>query len=682
MAVPLTAGAFGLSVLAPGGTGAAPLPPANEERREEPRRQFALSEGDRRAYAEAFEAAREREWDEMDRALAGVADKRLLPVLQWLKIRREGVEDRDEIRAFLDRHPEFPSLDAVRVELEKLVALEAGASEALAYFRRHVPLTSEGIVRYALLLDQEHDRLPAIRVARQAWRDYNLDETLEGHILGAFGGALEREDHRQRLDRLLWNGNRTAAQRMKPHVDADFWRLADARLKMRFGQNGADKAFDQVPRTLKQDPGLLYERARYLRRADRNAEAQAMLAQTGPMSGIDRRWWIERRIQIRNLIQDGDFATAYRIARDHGIDGGINFARLEFEAGWLALSFLDRPDTALGHFRTLYEGVGSPISRARGAYWTAMAHHALGNERETREYLELAALHPNTYYGQLASLRLGRRDLVLPTPEHVSEAEIRAFAERPLVIQAGLLTEIGQTSLARTLLSHAVETAESPIDYTAAARFADRTGLTDLQVLLGKVGLAAGADVMQTAYPVHEQLRANGFVEPALAHAIARQESTFNVEAISPVGARGLMQLMPATAREKAGDIELAYTPARLTRDAAYNVALGSSYLRELIDRFDGYLPMAIAAYNAGPSRVNQWIEENGDPRTGAVDPIDWVELIPYYETRNYVQRVLEGLQVYRVRLADGRSARNRLDEDLGMAGTAVCVVQSARSAC
>ncbi|ANK79502.1 MAG: hypothetical protein TEF_00880 [Rhizobiales bacterium NRL2] len=661
---------------------AAPLPPANEERRVQSRESAMLSAADRQAYRRAFDAARDREWDALDRILGGIRDDRLFPVLQWLRIRREGVEDRDAIRAFLDAHPEFPSLDAVRVELERLVAREAGVSEALTHFERHPPVTGEGVVRHALLLDGQGARLPAIRVAKHAWHDHDLDKSLEADLLAAFGDAFTTEDHWKRLDRLVWNGQSSAAGRMEPLVPSDYWLLADARLSLRFARSRAEAAHDRVPPSLKDNPGLVYERVRYLRRHDRNAEAQDILSKAGPMPGIDSRWWVERRIQIRNLIQDGDFESAYRIARDHGIDEGINFARLEFEAGWLALRFVGRPEAALAHFRTLYDGVGTPISRARGAYWTAMAHHELGNAREAQELLELAAIHPNTYYGQLAALRLGRADLALPPPEPVAEARVRAFAERPLAVMARLLMEVDQNALARTLLSHAVETAETPKDYAAAARFADDTGMTDMQVLLGKIGLAAGADVMQTAYPVHAALRDNPFVDPALAHAIARQESTFNVEAVSPVGARGLMQLMPDTAREKAGDIALAYTPARLTRDAAYNVALGSSYLRELIDRFDGYLPMAIAAYNAGPSRVNQWIEENGDPRSGAVHPVDWVEMIPFYETRNYVQRVLEGLQVYRVRLARGRSAPNRLDEDLGLRPAAVCLAASARGAC
>lgn len=674
---------YAAGVAVPARAGAAPLPPVNEQRRAATQADGLLSAADRAAYRHAFEAARDSDWKELDHRLAKIGDTRLFPVLEWLRIRGDGAKNRDEIRTFLHRHPDFPGLLPVRVALEQLIADKAGTSEALDYFAHNPPLTSEGIVRYALLLDAEGDRIPAVRTARRAWRDYNLGGKLEDRILDAFGPALTADDHWQRMDRLLWGGQSSAARRLKGKVDAAHWRLAEARMKLHYRRRGAEAAYRKVPDALKADPGLRYEWVRYLRRSGRDEAAQQYLAGTGVVKNGDPRWWLERRIQIRNLIKNRDFDTAYRIARDHEMDGGLDFARLEFEAGWLALTFLDRPEAALEHFRTLYEGVGSPISRARGAYWTAMAHLALGNDRDAREYLELAALQANTYYGQLAGLRLGRKTLELPAPEPADPARIDAFAARPQVVMARLLAEVGEHTLARTMLSHVMDGVTAPADLVAAARFADRTGLADLQVLLGKAALAAGADVMQTAYPVHEELAGNGFVEPALAHAIARQESTFNVEAVSRAGARGLMQLMPATARKQAGEVQLAYTPARLTRDAAYNATLGSAYLAGLIERFDGYLPMAIAAYNAGPDRVNQWIEDYGDPRTGAVDPVDWIEMLPYSETRNYVQRVLEGLQVYRVRLSTGRAAANRLGQDLGLPGkVAVCGTASAGGAC
>lgn len=631
-----------------------------------------LSPADVLAYRAAFAAGQRHMWETVPLLLAPVQDRRLVPVLDWLRIRNGRQDDPDAIRQFIAAQPDLPGHTRLAIRLEEAVLAKEDMAAIDAHFAERPALTHPGKLHLALT-QKTSDPTAATKIARDLWRDANFDLADERRLLSGFRSLLTAEDHAVRLDRLLWSKHRAAVTRMLPLVPEDLRRLARARLALMYRRPNVDGAIAAVPAYLQRDAGLLYDRTRWRRRAGRHDGAQEILL-SGPDHGArPDLWWIERRIQIRQLLADDAYEKAWRIARDHGMARGAAFAQGEFEAGWIALRYLERPRIALQHFETLFENVAYPVSRARGAYWIARAHQALQDPARAGDWFRRAATHTGTYYGQLGLQAIGGARLDLPKEPPISEAERAAFDRLPLVQITRLLVEVGQDHLARQFLTHMGQSAASTVRRQLIGDMAQRLERADLQVLAGKLAALDQVVLPSITWPLSEELSGDLEVGPALAHAIARQESAFNTRAVSHAGARGLMQLMPGTARLVARETEAAYQPRRLTDDPAYNARLGSTYLAWQIRDFDGYLPMAIAAYNAGPHRVKRWIEAHGDPRNGAVDPVDWVERIPFSETRNYVQRVLESLQVYRVRMESGHDLE--LARDLGVRADGLRIV-------
>lgn len=631
-----------------------------------------LSPADVLAYRTAFAAGQRHMWETVPLLLAPVQDRRLVPVLDWLRIRNGRQDDPDAIRQFIAAQPDLPGHTRLAIRLEEAVLATEDTAAIDAHFAARPALTRQGKLHLALT-QKTSDPTAATKIARDLWRDANFDLADERRLLSGFRSVLTAEDHAVRLDRLLWSKHRAAATRMLPLVPEDLRRLARARLALMYRRPNVDSAIAAVPAYLQSDAGLLYDRTRWRRRAGRHDGAQDILL-SGPDHGArPDLWWIERRIQIRELLADDAYEKAWRIARDHGMEHGAAFAQGEFEAGWIALRYLDRPRVALQHFETLFDNVAYPVSRARGAYWIARAHQALLDPARAADWFRRAATHAGTYYGQLGLLAIGGARLDLPNEPPISDAERAEFEQLPLVQITRLLVEVGQDHLARQFLTHMGQSAASTGRRQLIGDMAQRLERVDLQVLAGKLAALDQVVLPSITWPLNAELSGDLEVGPALAHAIARQESAFNPRAVSHAGARGLMQLMPGTARLVARETEAAYQPRRLTDDPAYNARLGSTYLAWQIRDFDGYLPMAIAAYNAGPHRVKRWIEAHGDPRNGSVDPVDWVERIPFSETRNYVQRVLESLQVYRVRMESGHDLR--LARDLGIRADGLRIV-------
>ncbi|MEE8247968.1 MAG: lytic transglycosylase domain-containing protein, partial [Alphaproteobacteria bacterium] len=380
--------------------------------------------------------------------------------------------------------------------------------------------------------------------------------------------------------------------------------------------------------------------------------------------------WVERAIQVRRALDEGAVTEAYRLAQEHKQSEGADFAEAEWLAGWIALRFLDEDRVAYGHFARLYDAVRFPISRARGAYWAGRSAESMGESKLARQWYALGAAHPTAFYGQLAALKLGDGPALAldPDPSPGPEA-VEAFNARELVRAVRLLAELGEKERLRPFIMRLNELAETPAEHALVALLAKSAGRADLAVASTKRSVRAGVVLAGAGYPVIG-LPAGGAPEPALLLAVARQESEFNPKAVSNRDARGLMQLLPATAKVVSRQLKLRYDKKKLTEDPWYNARLGSAFLAELIERHDGSYVLALAAYNAGPSRVKRWLKAYGDPRTGEVDALDWIELVPFAETRNYLHRVLEGLQVYRHRIGGARMALT-LEEDLARNGGA-----------
>lgn len=612
-----------------------------------------LSDSDRQLYHDAFAAAKSGNWQGARRLAGRAQDPLPATALEWAYLTRDGTEASfTEITQFLLTHHDWPGQKALAQHAEEAIA---GVPDGtlLEWFTQHPPVTPAGQLRYADLLAAAGRAETALDITRSAWINGTFTAFEEKTLLQRYHGVLREADHQKRLDRLLWDGQTEAARRMLRLLTREYQALGEARLALQDLSPGVERLVAQVPAALQRDPGLLYDRLRWRVRKELYDSAIELLKDAPHDLVRPVAWASERQILVRRLLNDGKTALAYDLAEHHGLNGGTSFAELEFLAGWIALRAGYRPDAAYNHFVRLYDAVKTPVSVSRGAYWAGRAAEAMGYQQLAAAWYETATEHMTTYYGQLAAARLGNAvempDLKepVPTPE-----EAAAFDRRDLVRVARALGEIGADDYERPFLRRLADMARTPAEFVLTARLAASLDRPDLAVSAAKKAGYAGITLLNEGWPI-AKLPPGGPVEAPLVLAMTRQESAFDHEAVSQAGARGLMQLMPATALRIAKLLHLPFSAPRLTKDTHYNVTLGRAYLGSLIDDFSGSYVLAVAAYNAGPSRVHEWMGMFGDPRDKRIDAIDWVESIPFTETRNYVQRVLENLQVYRLRLGD-----------------------------
>ena len=606
-------------------------------------------------------AAAEREdWAGVKLYAKRIHDPLLTEYAIWLRIQHDKKKASfGEIVGFIDRHPTWPRQSELRRLAESAIDSEVPQHSLLDWFARHPPVSGKGAMAHLRAIAESGDTSPIPEYARSYWRHRNFDAADERQFLRMYGTHLDRDTHLARLDRLIWQRGHTAATRMLKFVPGDYASLARARIALLRRSAGVDGAISRVPAHLKDAPELWFERLQWRRRKDKNGGAGNILTQVPSPRPRPELWAKEGRILARRALDEGNYSKAAKLVSGHGLTRGGEFAESEFLAGWLRLSFLAEPNAAEQHFDTLYNGVSYPISCARGAYWKARAAAARGNAQLAQKWWQRAAQHPTTYYGQLAIRALGKEpdrfDFAVP-----SDPEIRRrFLDRELVKLVQHLHGLGGDKQLRTFLLHLSGLAENAEERLLVAQLAHESNrpreavraikrLNQLDNIVGVAGypLAPVPDFSHPAAP-----------ENALVLAVIRQESGFDRTAISRAGARGMMQLLPGTAKQVSKSLSIPYSRAKLTTDPSYNIRLGQAYLAQMLDRFAGSPPLALAAYNAGPHRMDRWLKRYGDPRTASVDMIDWIESIPFHETRNYVQRVSEAATVYRHLLSGAQIA-------------------------
>ncbi|SFA86119.1 soluble lytic murein transglycosylase [Poseidonocella pacifica] len=572
-------------------------------------------------------------------------------IIEWQRL-RAGRGTWQEVVDFLDRNGDWPGIDLLRRRSEEAMA-KAPDAQILQFFSEGLPQTAEGAMAHArALLAGGHERAAHDTIIL-AWRSLSMGEDTQTAILALYGDILA-DHHTARLDTMLWRGEAANAERMLPLVDAGWRSLAKARIALRARQDGVDTLIEAVPQALSQHAGLAYERFLWRARAGRTDSAvELLLAQSSSATALGNpgAWGNWRRILTREKMRAGDFGLAYRIASQHFLLEGTDYADLEWLAGYLSLK-LENPARALDHFKAFAVGVESPISLGRAGYWIGRAYDALGDtEAADRAYSE-AALHQTSFYGLLAAEKAGLE----PDPVLRGDTEMPSWRGAGFVstsvFQAGVLSlAAGEHYLAERFFVHLAERL-SPEELGSLGNMAIELGSPHIAVMLGKQGARQGA-VLPGPYFARHPLESMDLGVPSdLLLSIARRESEFDPLVVSPVGARGLMQIMPGTAQDMAREVGVQYNEEALLADWRYNARLGAAYLRKLHGRFDGNPIMIAAAYNAGPSRPTRWMQEYGDPRGGTPEVmVDWIETIPFRETRNYVMRVTEAMMVYRMRL-------------------------------
>lgn len=628
-----------------------------------------MSASDRAAYQDALQAARSRAYTRAHSHVRSVADRGLVPIIDWYELKTMA-KDADLVTkatAFYARHGRFPQWNRIVSRVEDAMDTVAVADRA-GWFGTHAPITSIGRIRFGELLLATGKIGEGVDMVRQGWREGTFTDKEERQILESIGHHLRDSDHLARLDNLLWDGHMISARRQINRVTPEFQVLAEARIALRTSAPYVDSKIAKVPARLQTETGLIYERVRWRRRKGMRDEAADLLLNSGYDQGTELRpdkMWIERRILIRHYLKEKDYDKAYRLSAGHGFTEGAPFADCEWMAGWIKLRFLNDPLAAAKHFHTMYSGVGRPISRARGAYWLAEALSTMARRPLAQRWYLAAARYDMTFYGRLAREKLDTappvREDVLATPDILTDE----FLNRPVIKVFMRLHEMGERKLLRILFIDMIRNAESSEELVLMAALGTYLDRLDLGLRAAKLASYEDVHLIAAAYPVIELPgfgaleTMTGFVpEDALVLSVQRQESEFRTDAVSHAGASGLMQLMPATAKQVARQLNLKYSKSELLDNPTYNAMLGSAYLGDLITEFNGSYVMAVAGYNAGPHRVNRWVKEYGDPRLGEIAWVDWIELIPFSETRNYVQRVLEAVPIYREQLGEKDQGR------------------------
>lgn len=573
-------------------------------------------------------------------------------LIMWLRL-RDGRGSLAEAQNFMATHADWPGQDRIKARAESKVS-GSDAETVVTYFDGDLPQTSAGVmalIKAHLARDEIGD---AQAVAVLSWRTRTLTAAAETELLEMFPELLP--DHNvARLDDLIWRGKREAAARMYPRTPEGYEALAKARFAFQVRSGSAEAALNAVPKERLDDPGLAFEQFNAHARSGRNAKAISLLEQwsTGPDDlGRPEKWANWRRIFARMKLREGFADQAYRLSSQHYLVEGSNFADLEWLSGFIALRYLDDPELALLHFDRFREAVETPISLGRAGYWRGRAYRVLGNDEAAKDAFEFGAKYQTSFYGQLAAEELG-----LPLDPLMSGVEaFPPLAETSLnqrsLFQAGkLLIENDERDLAEWLLTELTAGISRSQAGTLGAWLLDK-GETHIALKVAKKAARNGYMLAAPYYPLHEVKNGPWPVPPELTLAIARRESEFDPVVRSPAGALGLMQLMPGTARDVSKELGIGYSKAQLTADPTYNARLGTAYLDGLIEIF-GYSPVLVSiGYNAGPGRSVRWVNDRGDPRDAGINVIDWIELIPFRETRNYVMRVTESLPVYRARLS------------------------------
>jgi len=607
-----------------------------------------------------------------DVAERAIADPVARKLAEWIVLRSNNTNPTFRRYAnFVKNNPDWPHSAFFRRRAENALwndKIDGGTVRD--FFAHRPPTMAKGRYMLAHELLAQGDRAGATALVRHAWRYQDASSDVERMVLEQFGGLLTREDHRVRMDKRFYEDESEAGLRAAQRLGGNELAIAKAWSAVLKKAGNAKALLDAVPASAHGDAGYIFARAVWMRKHDKPEEA-ARLILSAPRDAaalVDvNQWWQERRILVRQLLDKHDAQTAYRVARDAATPTQGNYrVDKHFTAGWIALRFLHDPATAAQHFALIDDGTHNPHALSRAGYWQGRAAEAMGQRAQAQAFYAKAAEHSATYYGQLARGRLGLKDLGLIGPPQFTAQERSALSNLEVVRAAEILYALDEREMLASIFA---ELGESGTDIAGMAMLAETAGKHHdgrAMLLLGKGALGRGLPLDYYAYPtaaLPDYKPITTPIEPALAYSIARQESHFNQKVVSPAHAYGFMQVTPAAAQDTAKRFKAPYDRARLLSDPVYNMQMGAAELSMLLQTYNGSYLLTFAGYNAGRGRVRQWIAAYGDPRDPKIDPVDWAERIPIAETRNYVQRIMENMQVYRARF--GGSSKLMIEADI-----------------
>ena len=609
----------------------------------------------------AISEMKQAKWPAALKTAKKARDKSVYNFIQWRHLLTKGNKaSYYDYKTFIDKNEDYPRLGRVKYLAEhKLSTDTISPKKIIDWFGVDEPFSGFGkmILGESIILNGNTQK--GISYIKEGWITAELSKSELRFYRKKFKKYLNADDYIKRADYLAWNNKYWDLKRLLRYLPKDYELLYTARQLLMSKSYGVDNAISKVPAKFKNDAGLNYDRLKWRRkrgRVDSSVEILVKIKNTKDYLVRPDKWWVEREIISRSLIYKKKYALAYKIASNHALTDGPEYAAAEWMSGWIALSFLDDPLLAKDHFENFYNNVGYPISTSRGAYWLAKTYQKLGKNELANEWFGKASNFLTTYYGQLAFMELNpNQPFELSRDIEVSKEYRDYFFKKELVKTVYLLDELNEDKYTKHILRHLANDDINNGSEVLAAELATSIDRFDFAIQIAKIASYEKRFHNKYNYPIistPNYINGRKIPDTAFILSIIRQESEFDLSANSHAGAKGLMQLMPYTAKVVAKQAKLPYTKSRLTRDAEYNINLGAHYIAGLILEYDGAYPFAIAAYNAGPKRVRYWKKINKNPQKNQIDYVNWIELIKFKETRNYVQRVLENYNVYRYILA------------------------------
>tara|TARA_B100001123_G_scaffold189904_1_gene216739 strand:- start:48 stop:2267 length:2220 start_codon:yes stop_codon:yes gene_type:complete len=619
-----------------------------------------LSSGDLKIAKEAFSAVKKKKWQTAIKLSKKAKNKMVFKMVNWFYL-IEPVNSATfyDYLTFVNNNPNYPRINRLRYLAEHKIYLKTVSPNIIKkWFNGKEPLSEYGKIKLGEIYILEGNIEKGSKLIKEGWIKAKLSKNDLKYLRKKYKKIITVSDNIKRADWHAWEGKHWDVQRMLKYLPKDETALYRARQLLMSRSYGVDDAISKVPLKYKNDIGLKYDRLKWRRRRGRlDPSLEILFSVPNDPKKLVRPdvWWLERKILTRSLIYKKKYAKAYKVSSNHSLSEGPEYAEAEWLSGWIALTFLDDPNMALQHFQNFYSNVGYPISLSRGAYWIGKTYKKMNNNKKSKEWFTEASKFLNTYYGQLAFVEIKPGESFSLTDQaKIDEKFKKEFNKNPLIKNILLLKELDKAKYSKHFLKHLALLNIEKGSEILAGNLAIKIGRYDFAIQIAKQASYEKRFHNEINYPVIQTPKiVNNKTMPKneLVLSVIRQESEFDEEAISYVGARGLMQLMTYTAKLVAKQAKIPYSKNKL-KNPDYNIKLGSYYLSGLLEQYEGSFPFALAAYNAGPKRVRYWKKINGDPQKGKISYVDWIELIKFKETRNYVQRVLENINVYRFMLS------------------------------
>lgn len=614
----------------------------------------SLNLNEEKIFKLSLKSGDQKKWARSIKGIEKINDKvaRKIIIWRWL-IADDGVSSKKDLENFYQSSTTWPKINKVKAKIESKKVTN-DIKKTLDWFQENPPITPIAKIKLSEILIKNNFIEEGNWLLKEAWVNNSFSYSEEKYILKSYKNIITNSENTKRLENLIWKKQWSSANRQLKRVSSDIKQFSIAKIKLSRRRGNVDQAIKNVPKSLINEESLIYERVKWRRKARLEKPSLELLLSYNGEYSYPKKWWREVNYHTRKQLSYKNYKLATKILEQYNLSSKDYLSEAQWLAGWLSLTFNKDPKSAYKYFSKMFLEVKTPISKARASYWAGKASEELGNGEDLKIWYERAAAFPATFYGQLALKKLNR-ELFLPSQSiEFNQNEFKKFKENELVRALILLLQVENRKLSRIFAMHLVTQAKNTKDILMLSKILNDFNQVSFSIFVGKKAIYNNIYIPSLNFPVPDTelmnlINKNTEIPLPVTLAITRQESAFDIKAKSRAGARGLMQLMPRTARITAKKNNYKYKRIYLTSRPAYNVKIGSFYFKEMLNKFNGSYVLALAAYNAGPSRVNRWLKVYGDPRKNEIDPVTWMELIPISETRNYVQRVIEGIYMYRM---------------------------------